>query len=238
MAKMNEEFNFLTERDVEILHLMSKFNGRIFTEVLEKTIWLNYKNAKSQARNRLGKLQKKYNLFIKKNTNLQSPRSCFAASEQLKEIIRTLFDVQLSSSITVSPVTVHHTIMEMITFYHLSKIGRKVERTIVKNWSQNHKHTPDLFYEKDGKKVYVEIERSFKNAGSYNGIFAKIIQDKVDLILYVVENEKRVLQFAKALPKSEKLRIVSIETLVKNCSENGKVGAKTQKEILKEVKNG
>lgn len=228
--------DFLTERDVEILKLMSVFNGKIFIDVLAKTIWHDYKNAPIQARNRMQKLKKNFNLFLLKNTGLQSPRSAFVMSEFCKDIVRTLFDISISSNITLSAVTAKHMSMEMISYYWLNKIGRDVKRTIVKEWSKSNKHTPDLFYTQNNKRIYVEIERNLKSPGAYNSLFVNLIKDDVYKILYVVENEKRVKQFANNLPKSDKIMIISIDELIQNCSVNGKIGAKSQKEIIGENK--
>jgi hypothetical protein len=215
---------------------MSVFNGRMFLEVLEKTLWYNKPHAKIQARNRMQKLEKKYKLFLKKNTGLQSPRSCYILSEHGKEIVRTLFNKNITN-ISISPVTTMHTIYEMLTYYYLKKIGKNPIRTIVYKHSKKFKHTPDLLYyfKQDSQKmVYVEIEKSFKNSGAYNTIFANSYQDNVHKLLYVVENDKMLNRFAKFLPRSEKLMLVTIDTLIEN-AQVGKIGAKTQSKILSEI---
>ena len=222
----------LTKRDEEILYLMAVFSGKTFTDVLEKTIWFGYKNAYDQAKNRMNKLQKKYNLFNKKPTGLIKPRNAWVLSERGKDVVRTLFDINITN-VSVSNVTIEHNMMEQIAFYYLQKLDKKPLRTTVKKWSVDHKHTPDIFYETEKGAIYVEIEKTVKAGGAYNTIFANIIQDKVFKVLYIVENEKRVLQFAKALPTSEKIMLVSIDTLIEN-AQNGKIGAKSQKNIIKE----
>jgi len=142
------------------------------------------------------------------------------------------FDINVTSNITVSPVSANHMIFEQIAFFWLEKIGRKVERTVVKSWSKNHKHTPDLAYFQNDKLIYVEIERSMKNTQQYNQIFVNIIADKVDKVLYIVEDEKMLKRFARNLPRSEKIMLVTIDDFVKNCHENGKIGAVKQFDLI------
>lgn len=219
---------FLTARDIEILELMSVFGGKTYIEVLEKTFWVGHKNAKIQARNRMTILLKKYGLFLYKLTGLTSPRSAWALSEAGKDIVRTMFNKNITN-ISVSPVTTQHNIMEQITYYWLKKLGKNPERTVVSKWSKNHKHTPDIAYETEKGVIYVEIEKNLKAAGEYNTIFSHIVQDKVFKVLYVVESQKRVEQFANNLPLSEKIMLVSTDTLVA-AAQSGKIGAISQKE--------
>lgn len=225
---------FLTDRDKDILKLMSTFNGKTYIEVLASTLWYGFKSPDLQARNRMTKLAKKYNLFLHKKTGLASPRSAWVLSEFGKEVVRTMFQKNITN-ISVSATTTHHNIMEQITFFWLHKLGKDPQRTIVKKWSADHKHTPDLLYFKGDELIYVEIEKTFKSAGAYNGIFAAMIQDKIAKVLYVVESEARVEQFARALPNSEKIMLVSVETLV-NAAQNGKIGAVSQKAALSKSK--
>ena len=217
----------ITERDEDILRLMSVFNGRMFLTVLEKTIWHGYSNANRQARNRLTKFVKNGLMLVKK-TGLMSPRSCYVLSEAGKEIVRTLFDVNIGT-ITLSMSSTPHTVLEMISYYWLYKLDKHPTRTIVGKWCKEHKHTPDLYYMKDNKLIYVEIERTVKGAGEYNSIFVNMTKDNVYKVLYIVESRKRVKQFAKRLPKSDKLMFVSIEDLIEN-AQNGKIGAISQKQ--------
>ncbi|MDY0292571.1 MAG: hypothetical protein RBR02_09590 [Desulfuromonadaceae bacterium] len=226
--------DFLTARDKEILELTSVFGGKIFVDVLIKTFWINHKMPKSQARNRMDVLTNKYNLFMLKPTGLMSPRSAYVLTEYGKGVVKTLFDKDIYN-VAVTTTTVKHNILEMITFYWLQKLGKNPTRTTVANWGQkqNFKHTPDIAYRmEDNRLVYIEIETTVKSAGSYNSIFANIIQDKVHKIIYVLEDEKKVAQFVGKLPTSERLMLVSIDTLV-NSAQSGKIGAKSQKEILK-----
>lgn len=227
--------DFLTARDKEILELASVFGGKIFVEVLTATFWHGYKMPIDQARNRMKTLTNKYNLFSLKPTGLMSPRSAYVLTEYGKSVVKTLFDKDIYS-ITVTTTTVKHNILEMIVYYWLQKIGKNPIRTTVATWAQkqNFKHTPDIAYRMDDEKlIYIEIETNVKSAGSYNSIFVNIIQDKVHKVLYVVEDEKKVVQFANKLPKSEKLMLVSIDTLISS-AQSGKIGAKAQKEILNE----
>lgn len=228
----DKEMDFLTERDKEILELAAVFGGKIYVDVLVQTFWNGYKMAKSQARNRMDVLNGKYNLFMLKPTGLMSPRSAYVLTEYGKSVVKTLFDKDIYN-VTVNTTTVKHNILEMITFYWLKKLGKNPIRTTVATWGQkqNYKHTPDIAYKMDDEKlVYVEIETNVKSSGSYNTIFANIIQDKAHRVLYVCENEKKVVQFANNLPTSERLMLVSIDTLV-NSAQSGKIGAKSQKDI-------
>ncbi len=219
---------YLTDRDRQILELVSVFGGRTYTEVLEHTFWHGLKNAKVQARNRMNVLEKKYKLFLKRPTGLIKPRNAYILSENGKDVVRTLFDKNIGN-ITISPITTQHNIMEQITYYWLKKIGREVERTIVKNWSVNHAHTPDIYYEEKGKKINVEIEKTIKTGGAYNSLFVNLQKDEIDLVLYVVEDDRFLKRMAKVLPKSEKVRLITVENLIKNCSQDGKIGAINQK---------
>ena len=217
----------ITERDEEILRLMSVFNGRMFLTVLEKTIWHGYSNANRQARNRLTKFVKNGLMLVKK-TGLILPRSCYVLSEKGKEIVRTILNIDIGA-IKLSMSSTPHTVLEMIAYYWLYKLEKNPQRTIVSKWCKEHKHTPDLCYTKDDNKlIYVEIERSVKSAGEYNSIFVNMTKDNVYKVLYIVESRKRVKQFAKRLPKSDKLMFVSIGDLIEN-AQNGKIGAISQK---------
>jgi len=216
----------ITERDEDILRLMSVFNGRMFLTVLEKTIWHGYSNANRQARNRLTKFVKNGLMLVKK-TGLMSPRSCYVLSEAGKEIVRTILNIDIGA-IKLSMSSTPHTVLEMISYYWLYKLEKNPQRTIVSKWCKEHKHTPDLCYMKDDKLIYVEIERSVKSAGEYNSIFVNMTKDNVYKALYIVESKKRVNQFSKRLPKSDKLMFVSIEDLIEN-AQNGNIGAVNQK---------
>lgn len=220
----------ITDRDLQMFNLMSKFGGKMFIEVLVQTLWLDKVNAKQQARNRLTKLRNE-GYLLSKETGLVSPRTAFVLSEKGKDYVFNEFDKKISK-ISISASTTEHLMIEMVSYFWLNKLNKEPIRTTVSEWSKEHKHTPDIAYYKDDKVIYVEIERTVKSAGGYNNIFVNIIKDDVHRVLYIVENEKRVLQFARALPKSEKLMLVSIDEFVKNASELNKIGAKYQKEIL------
>ena len=216
----------LQERDEEIFKLMSRFNGKIYLEVLEKTIWHGYKNANRQARNRMTKFVKEGYLLVK-DTGLYKPRSAYVLSEKGKTLIRTILDIDIGV-IKLSMSSTPHTVLEMISYYWLYKLDKNPTRTIVSKWCKEHKHTPDLCYTKDDKLIYVEIERSVKSSGEYNSIFVNMTKDNVYKALYIVESRKRVKQFAKRLPKSDKLMFVAIGDLIEN-AQNGKIGAVNQK---------
>lgn len=150
----------LTERDKEILFLTANFGGKTFIEVLEKTLWYGYKSSKQQARNRMYVLTNRYGYFTQKLTGLMTPRNAYAVTERGRDAIRTLFDINLSPTVNVSANTTHHNIMEQVTFFWLKKLGKNPQRTIVKKWSINHKHTPDIYYETERGGIYVEIEKN------------------------------------------------------------------------------
>ena len=233
MKTLNAEF--LTNRDIEILKIAANFGGKVYDETLIKTLWINHTNAKRQVLNRMYILKNRYKVFNIKATGLTKPRSAFVLTDFGKALVYDLFEKKIGS-MNITTTSVYHTILEQITFFWLNKIGKKLERTSVIKWSKEHSHTPDFVYYIDNnpeKMVYVEVERMRKS--SYTQIFVNFVKDNVYKVLYVVENEKRLCQFAKCLPRSERLMLVTIDELIRN-AQNGKIGAKKQKEIENECK--
>jgi len=231
--------NGLSNRDKDIFFLMSEFGGKTFLEVLERTFWHDKKVPLQQAKDRIGKIKKKYNIVRYVNTGLMKPRSAIAFSDFGKRWIKdeTNFDI---GSLFISPVTAWHNIYEQITYYWLKKAGRDVSRTIVKNWSIEHKHTPDLLYfynEDKSKPIYVEIELNKKITSRYVSIIEKMGIDKVHAVLYVFESEKKMIQIGRLLPIYEKLYFIHIDELIKNISTTGKIGFMTQQAYLEKYHN-
>ena len=217
----------ITERDFQIFALMSEFGGKTFLNVLSQTFFEN----EQVARNRLNILKKdKMIKFVK--TGLMSPRNAIYPTDAG---LRYFKEKGLKTVVTsVSSSTVEHLVIEQIAYFYLKKIGKNVERTIVKNHSKSHAHTPDLAYVHDQKKVYIEIERTIKREDELAKIFLNIKKDDVHAIIYVFENEKKMAQIATKIPIFEKVHYVTIDAL-KSASKDGKIGAIKQIEYLKKI---
>ncbi|NPA75998.1 MAG: hypothetical protein GXO25_07975 [Euryarchaeota archaeon] len=210
---VDERYN-LTERDLGIFELMGVFAGKTSLPVLARTFWHDAKRPEAQARMRIDKLRKK-GLIKPKNTGLLSPRSYYIPTAAGREIIEDRFGIHLSSSPHFSLATYWHNAYEQIAWYWLRKFGRDPQRTIVKKWSRDHHHTPDLYYiNQKGKIVYVEIEISKKNAESYSRIFTEMKKDGIGAVLYVFEDEKKMRQIGRVLPVWDPVRYVTIEQMI------------------------
>ena len=225
----------LSKRDHGVLRMMGEFGGKTFNEVLERTYWYGLKVPTQQARDRVQKLKNKYKLVRLKATGLMKPRNAIALTDFGTRWVKEETDIEVSTFF-LSPVTAWHNIYEQIVWYWLRKADREVSRTIVKKWSVNHKHTPDLlyFHDKDEKKpIYVEIELNPKNKDRMLRIFNNIHLDGVYAVLYVYENEKRMKQYGRKLPVSNKVYLTNIDDLINSVSSTGKVGAMSQLEFMK-----
>ena len=229
----------LTERDKGIFWLISEFGGKTFHEVLAKTYWHGRSVALQQARDRIGKIKSKYKLIRLVPTGLMSPRNAIAFTEIGKRWMKDETDIEIGSFF-LSPVTAWHGIYEQISYFWIFKSGREdVSRTIVKDWSLNHKHTPDLLYFQKGDKtkpVYVEIELNAKSPIRYIEIFKNMQLDKVHAILYIFENEKKMRQLGRKLPINDKIYITNIDDLIINVSTKNKIGALKQIDFIKKYK--
>jgi len=215
----------ITERDKKMFEIMSNFGCKTFVQVLSKTL---YKD-EQQARNRLNKL-KKAKLIRYVQTGLMSPRNAI----YLTKLGRTYVADELGLNTVETPisnVTIHHFILEQITFYYLKKLGKNVQRASVIKWREHHNHTPDLLYTHEDKNVYVEIERTHKRADALSRIFINMQKDNIHKVLYVFENEKEMIRLGRKLPIFDKLILVDLPTLIKS-SEAGKIGAITQSQFL------
>jgi len=226
----------LQKRDLEMLDIMANFGGKTFKRVLVETCFRGLKNPLQQVANRLYKLKKSLKIFKYVETGLSKNKYAIALNKNGVDLLNDM-GYELSQSIVISPQTVNHTILEQITFYYLKKLGKDVERTIVANWRKEHFHTPDLMYRlKDGSMVYVEIELSKKSPQRYIDTFTKMKKDGVKSVLYVFENEKKMKQIGRVIPTWDKLFYITKDELIE-CFENGKLKAKKQIEVLKEIDN-
>jgi len=217
----------ITDRDNQIFELMSVFGGKTFLPVLEKTLF----NNKQVAKNRLTVLAKdKMIKYV--STGLINPRNAiYPTANGLRHFseqgLRTVL-VDVSSS------AVEHLMLEQITYFYLKKIGKDVQRTIVKNWREKHHHTPDLCYTHKGKNVYVEIERTNKRPDELAKIQLNSLKDDIHIILYVFENDKKMKQLGSKIPLHEKIYYVTIDKLIE-ASKDEKIGAVKQLDYLKEI---
>jgi len=214
---VNKDYD-LTKRDIEILRLAYAFGGRVLPGALDMTFWIKAKSGKQQRINRMTKLIKK-GFFRKKETGLFENRYIYMMTDNAYEIATNMFqDEDITDSGKnnfISAVTIKHLLNEQIAFFYLRKFGKSVKRAIVKNFSKEHKHTPDLYYpHKSGKLIYVEIETSKKKAHNYIDIFTKMKQDDVKNVLYIFENEKKMQQIGKVIPIWDKVFYTHIEELI------------------------
>jgi len=227
----------LSDRDRGVLQMITEFGGKTFIEVLARTFWHGRRVPEQQARDRVGVLRKKYGLLRLYATGLMKPRNAIALTEVGKKWAEDELGVNVPQ-LFISPVTVWHTIDEQIAWYWLRRAGRGVSRTIVKRWSKEHRHTPDLLYFHQGdpsKPVYVEIERNPKSTDRMLRIFRAMQADRVYAALYVYEDEKRMKQYGRRLPTFDKLYLTNLDDLVRNVSKTGKVGAMRQKDFLSQL---
>jgi len=216
----------ITKRDNEIFELMSVFGGKTFLPVLAKTFF----SSEQVARNRLNVL-KKDKLIKYVSTGLMSPRNAIYPTENGIRYFQEQGYRTVRSDVSTSQV--NHLMLEQITYFYLKKIGKNVQRTIVKNWSKKHHHTPDLCYEHKGKNVYVEIERTNKRPDELAKIQLNSLKDDVHIILYVFENDKKMKQLGSKIPLHEKIYYVTIDKLIES-SKDGNIGAVKQLNYLKE----
>lgn len=217
----------ITSRDNQIFELMSKFGGKTFIPVLAKTFF----KSEQVARNRLNIL-KKDKMIKYVPTGLMSPRNAIYPTENG---IRYFQEIGLRTLRTdVSTSQVEHLMLEQITYFYLKKIGKDVQRTIVKNWSKEHHHTPDLRYEHKGKHVYVEIERTHKRPDVLAKIMSNMKKDDIHIVIYVFENDKKMKQIGSKIPIFEKAYYVTIDQLIQS-AKDGKIGAVKQLDYLKKI---
>lgn len=225
----------LSDRDRDILRMIGEFGGKTFIEVLERTYWHGRAVPTQQARDRVQKLKKKYKLLRSVPTGLMKPRNAIALTDFGKRWVKDETDID-TGTLFLSPVTAWHNIYEQIAWYWLRMAGREVSRTIVKRWSADHKHTPDLLYFHNGdekKPVYVEIELNPKNNDRMLKIFKNMDADRIHAVLYVYENEKRMKQYGRKLPINDKVYLTNIDDLIRNVEGTGKVGAIPQIDFIK-----
>ena len=228
----------LVDRDKEVLDIMANFGGKTFKQVLVETVFRGLKNPEQQSANRIYRLKKSMKIFKYIETGLSKHKYVLALNKNGVDLVNGM-GYDISQSVTISPQTVKHTILEQITFYYLKKLGKRVERTIVAKWGreEKHSHTPDLVYSLDnGGLVYVEVELSKKSADRYAATFTKMKKDGVKSVLYVFEDEKKMKQIGRILPVWDKLFYITKDELI-SCFENGKLKARKQIEVLKEIED-
>jgi len=216
MAKVeivDERFD-LTARDLEIFEMIGVFGGKTSLPALGMTFFSHASDPEQQARQRIFKLRKK-GLLKQKPTNLMRPRNYYIPTSVGRELIEDRFGIHVSSSPHFSTATFWHGIYEQVAWYWLRRFGRDPQRAIVKRWSREHHHTPDLYYTNaKGKIVYVEIEMTKKNSESYSKIFTNMLKDNIAAVLYIFESEKKMKQIGRVLPVWEPVRYVSIDQMI------------------------
>lgn len=233
MAKTNN--TLLTERDKAILLLMSEFGGKTYSEVLERTFWYGKAVPLQQSRDRMSVLKNKYKVIKLLKTGLMKPQNGWAFSEFGRRFVNEELGLDVGVVFS-SPVTTWHNIFEQITYYWLKKAGKDVSRTVVKDWSVSHKHTPDLLYFHNGdtsKPIYVEIELNAKAPSRYTDLFTKSTADGVFSFLYVFESVQAMKTIGKKLPTFSRLYFVDIDTLIKSVASGKGLGAVKQSDFLK-----
>lgn len=207
----------LTERDRDILIFIATF-GKSYFDVIAKTF---YRGGSEQVcRNRLGVLKNKYSLIKNVGTGTTVPRYYIALTEAGKRAVE-LWGIE-SKQPHFSLVTMRHNMIEQLTYYVLWKLGENVSRTIVKEWKEKHRHTPDLIIEEDNKLSYIEIELTKKTQNRYKEIFLNSDKDGADRIIYVCEDEKVMQRFKEFMPKFDKLHFITIDGLFESL-DNGKL---------------
>ncbi len=215
----------ITDRDVEIYKFINRY-GKSYVEVLGKTFFNNVQ----VARNRINKLAKQG--FISYwNTNLMKPRRALVLTEETKEFLTETFDLKIKSA-KLNVSTINHNVMEQIVDFHIQKLGN-VERTTVFTHQKILHHIPDLLLNHEQGKIFFEIELTKKSYKRYVEIFEKMKRDNVIQVVYVVKNETVLKSFSANFPKWEKLRFITIDTLVFNLKNGKKLGALSQEEIAK-----
>jgi len=232
---LDENLHGLSQRDKDIFLLMAEFGGKTFNEVLARTFWHKKAVPIQQVRDRISKIKKKYKIIRLVPTGLMTPRNAIAFTDFGKRWVQDEINMEVGSFF-LSPVTAWHGIYEQIAYYWIKKSGRNVSRTIVKNWSLEHKHTPDLLFfhkEDKSKPVYVEIELNGKSPNRYSEIMSKCRRDKVYAIFYIFENEKKMKQIGRKLPIDNKIYITNIDDLILSVLTTGKIGAIKQIDFIK-----
>jgi len=235
LIRSNVEFDFLTNRDVEILELICEFGGKTFVDVLEKTLWYGRSSAKRQVQNRITILKDKYKIIRLVPTGLMSPRNAIALTENGARYINEYTDFKVPF-FRPAFTTIYHTIYEQIAYYWLKKSGRNVSRTAVIEWRNENKHTPDLIYHHNqniSKPVYVEIELSRKENKRYTDIFANMESDGAYAVLYIFKDERSMKFGGHWLPLYDKIYITNIDFIVESISSDKKLKLFSQKEFLK-----
>jgi len=215
----------ITKRDIEIFKFINRY-GKSYTEVLSKTFFNNLQ----VARNRVNKLAKQ-GLINYWNTNLMTPRRALILSEETKKFMEETFELKITKA-KLNVSTIQHNVMEQITDFYIQKLG-DVERTTVFTHQKILHHIPDLLLNHEQGKIFFEIELTKKSYKRYIEIFEKMKKDNVIQVVYVVKNEAVLKSFSSNFPRWEKLRFITIDSLVSNLKSGKKLGALSQEEIIK-----
>ncbi len=216
------------EKDLEILIFISIF-GRTYPEVIGKTF---YKSVQS-ARNKLSSMKKK-KLLKYKLTERVKPKYALVLPKGVRDLLKELGHEPKIYTGSVSQMK-HHMI-EQITYFHLSKLG-KVHRISVYHHSKNYFAIPDLILSAKVINIAVEVEMHQKSSDSYRKYVIRAKKDLLDRevynrILYVTLNKKIMISIANIMPIWEYLFFIDIDTLIKNINLDEKITPYTQEELI------
>lgn len=214
----------ITTRDEEILHFINKF-GQSYTEVLAQTFFPSL----SSASNRVSRLKKQGSISFW-DTNLMSPRKAIVLSQDTKEYFERELDIKVKKT-KISLSTVKHNILEQISYYWLQKIG-DIRRTTVINDGSILNHVPDFILKAQEKIINIEIEITKKTQKRYKEILLKSSKDGANYLLYIFKNKEDVKKFGEYMPRSNKLMLIDIASLIENIKTTGKINPIFQDQLL------
>jgi len=210
--------------ELEILIFISYF-GRSYAEVLGHTF---YKSTQT-ARNKIS-LMKKKGLLKLVPTGLTQPRNAITLPKSTKDLLIDLGYTPKVHRGTISQL--HHTIIEQIAFYQLSKIG-EVTRTSVWHHKNMYHAVPDLIVQTQIHTIAIEVEAHQKGNPRYKDFVQRASKDNFDRVLYIMPNKKLMITIANNMPDWDKLFFIDIETMIENIKHHNKIKPFTQKELLK-----
>lgn len=214
----------ITPRDEEILHFINKF-GQSYSEVLAQTFFPSL----SSATNRITTL-KKQGLISFWNTNLMSPRKAIVLSQDTKEYFERELEIRVKRP-KINLSTVKHNILEQISYYWLQQIG-DIRRTTIINDSSILNHVPDFILKTQEKIINIEIEITKKTQKRYKEILVKSSKDGANYLLYIFKNKEDIKRFGEYMPRSNKLMLIDIDSLIENIKTTGKINPIFQDQLL------
>ena len=214
----------ITPRDEDILHFINKF-GQSYSEVLAQTFFPSL----SSATNRITTL-KKQGLISFWNTNLMSPRKAIVLSQDTKEYFERELEIRVKRP-KINLSTVKHSILEQISYYWLQQIG-DIRRTTIINDSLILNHVPDFILKTQEKIINIEIEITKKTQKRYKEILLKSSKDGANYLLYIFKNKEDVKRFGEYMPRSNKLMLIDIDSLIENIKTTGKINPIFQDQLL------